>query len=166
MPNWCSNNLTIEHDDRSKVMEFVHAYKEGKVCDHYLPVPRDGNGELITDTTHPDYWYNWCVNNWGTKWDIGSDNNEIHGLKPTVVDNQATMTFDSAWSPPIGLYDKLVELGFKVDATYWEPGMAFCGIYTDGDDHYVDYTHKDMIPRRIWLDYNLEEFFDETEADA
>jgi len=159
MPNWCMNKLTISHSDRSKVMEFVHAYKEGKACDHYLPVPRDENGELIVDSSHPNYWYNWCVNNWGTKWDIGSDNNEVHGLNPTVVDNEASMTFDSAWSPPIGLYEKLHELGFSVEATYFEPGMAFCGIFEDGEEDYTEYRSKDMIPKRIWEDYNLDEFF-------
>lgn len=164
MPNWVSNNLTIEHEDRSKVMEFVQAYKEGKACEHYLPVPKDEKGELITDESSPDYWYDWCIKNWQTKWDIGSDNNETHGLNPTVVDNQATMSFDSAWSPPIGLYEKLHELGFSVEATYFEPGMAYCGIWTDGEDHYVEYTSKDMIPRRIWNDYNLDEFFADDEA--
>jgi hypothetical protein len=165
MPNWCMNSLTIEHEDRAKVMEFVHAYKEGKVCNHYLPVPRNGNGELITDESSPNYWYTWCIRNWGTKWDIGSDNNEVHGLHPTVVGNQATMTFDSAWSPPVGLYEKLVELGFKVEATYFEPGMAFCGVFQDGEDDYIEYQSKDMIPKRIWDDYNLSEFFeDEVEA--
>jgi hypothetical protein len=117
-------------------MQFVRAYKEGKVCDHYLPVPRTDDGELIIDQTHPDYWYNWCVNNWGTKWDIGSDNGEVHGLNPTIVDNEATMSFDSAWSPPIGLYEELDRLGFMVDATYFEPGMGYCGIWHDGDDLY------------------------------
>lgn len=160
MPNWCQNNLTIRHDDRSKVIEFVLAYKEGKACEHYLPVPKNDDGTVF------DGWFDWCINNWGTKWDIGSDNDETYGLHPTVVDNQATMSFDSAWSPPVGLYKKLHELGFSVDATYFEPGMAYCGIWEDGEDYYVEYTHKDMIPRRIWLDYNLDEFFDETEADA
>ena len=159
MPNWCLNNLTISHTDRSKLMEFVHAYKEGKVCDHYLPVPRTQDGELIIDQTHADYWYDWCVNNWGTKWDIGSDNGEVHGLNPTIVDNEATMSFDSAWSPPLGLYEKLVELGFSVEATYFEPGIGFCGLWQDGEDDYTEYSSNDMIPKRIWEDYNLDEFF-------
>lgn len=163
MPNWCMNNLTISHADRSKVMEFVHAYKEGKACENYLPVPKDEKGELITDSNSPNYWYDWCVNNWGTKWDIGSDNNEANGLHPTIVDNQATMTFDSAWAPPIGLYEKLHELGFSVEATYFEPGMAFCGLWKDGEDDYIEYHSKDMIPKRIWDDYNLSEFFSEDE---
>lgn len=162
MPNWCLNKLTISHEDRSKVMEFVHAYKEGKTCDHYLPVPRDEKGELITDTNSPNYWYNWCVNNWGTKWDIGCENDQAHGLKPTRVGNQVTVTFDSAWSPPIKLYEELDKLGFMVDATYFEPGMAYCGIWHDGDDLYTEYgDDKGLIPVQVWEDYSLSEFFED-----
>jgi len=147
-------------------MEFIHAYKEGKACEHYLPVPKDDKGELITDESSPDYWYTWCINNWGTKWDIGSDNNEVRGLNPTIVDNEATMSFDSAWSPPIGLYKELVLRGFRVIASYFEPGMAFCGIFEDGEEDYTEYHSKDMIPKRIWDDYNLSEFFEDDEVKA
>lgn len=147
-------------------MEFVRAYKEGKTCDHYLPVPRTEDGELIIDQTHPDYWYDWCVNNWGTKWDIGSDNNELHGLNPTIVDNEATMSFDSAWSPPIGLYKELVLRGFRVVASYFEPGMAYCGVWIDGDDLYTEYGNdKGLIPVQVWEDYNLDEFFEDDEVE-
>jgi hypothetical protein len=146
-------------------MQFVRVYKEGKVCDHYLPVPRTDDGELIIDQTHPDYWYDWCVNNWGTKWDIGSDDGEVRGLNPTIVDNEATMGFDSAWSPPIGLYEELDRLGFMVDATYFEPGMGYCGIWHDGDDLYTEYgSDKGLIPVRVWEDFGLEEFFEEEVA--
>ena len=162
MPNWCLNKLTISHHDRSKVMEFVHAYKEGKACEHYLPVPKDEKGEVITDESSPNYWYTWCINNWGTKWDIGSDNNEAHGLKPTIVDNEATMSFDSAWSPPTGLYKELVLRGFRVIASYFEPGMAYCGEWIDNNDYYIEYGNdKTLIPAQVWEDYNLEEFFEE-----
>ena len=154
MPNWCLNKLTISHEDRSKVMEFVHAYKEGKACEHYLPRPADKD------------WYEWNISNWGTKWDIGSDNGEVHGLNPTIVDNEATMSFDSAWAPPIGLYEELNKLGFGVDATYFEPGMGFCGIWHDGDDLYTEYDEKGSIPVKIWEDYNLEEFFSNDEVEA
>ena len=165
MPNWCLNRLTIEHDDVTMIEEFVEAYKRGETCDHYLPVPRDKNGELITDEKHPDYWYNWCVNNWGTKWDIGSYQDETFGLHPTVVDNQATASFDSAWSPPTGLYERLVELGFKVDATYWEPGMGFAGRWIDGDDQYHEAagSYKDF-PQDLIEQYNMDEFYEEEEV--
>ncbi len=155
MPNWCLNKLTISHEDRSKVMEFVLAYKEGKACEHYLPRPADKD------------WYEWNISNWGTKWDIGSDNGEVHGLNPTIVDNEATMSFDSAWSPPIGLYKELVLRGFRVVASYFEPGMGYCGVWIDGDDLYTEYgDDKGLIPVQVWEDYNLAEFFSDDEVEA
>jgi hypothetical protein len=149
------NNLTVEHTDPAMVDRFEAAYNRGETCNEFIPVPEDiGEG-----------WYDFCVNNWGTKWDIGCENTRTHGLKPTRVGNQVTVTFDSAWAPPIGLYEELDRLGFMVDATYFEPGMAYCGIWHDGEDLYTEYTDKSMIPVRIWEDYNLEEFFeDEVEA--
>ena len=154
MPNWCLNKLTISHEDLSKVMEFVKAYKKGKVCEYYLPRPENED------------WYSWNIANWGTKWDIGSDNGEVHGLNPTIVDNEATMSFDSAWSPPLGLYKELVLRGFRIIASYFEPGMSYCGIWIDGDDLYTEYGNdKGLIPVQVWEDYNLDEFFpNEVEA--
>lgn len=170
MPNWCMNKLTVSHSDKSMVDQFEKAYNEGKVCEYYLPVPKQ-NGDIVLDQEHPDYWYNWCVNNWGTKWDIGADigtdHEERYGLKATRVDNEVCCTFDSAWSPPVGLYDKLFELGYDVKATYWEPGMAFCGIWDNGVDHYCEYANKDMIPVALWNDYDMAEFFkDDEEVNA
>ena len=46
--------------------------------------------------------------------------------------------FDTAWSPPIQAMEKLCELGFSVRLMYYEPGMAFCGIWEDGHDDYYD----------------------------
>ena len=160
MPNWCLNNLTIEHSDPAMVDRFERAYNAGKTCHEFIPVPEDiGDG-----------WWDFCVNNWGTKWDIGadigSDKEEYYGLKATRVGNQISGTFDSAWSPPIGLYEKLVELGYNVKASYFEPGMAFCGIYDNGFDNYIEYTSKDMIPVAIWNEFDLENFFADDEVEA
>ncbi len=152
MPNWCANNLTIEHEDSGMVDRFVKAYNEGNTCNEFIPKPENlGDG-----------WFDWCVDNWGTKWDIGCENDQAHGLKPTRVGNQVTVSFDSAWSPPIKLYEELDKLGFMVDATYFEPGMAYCGIWHDGDDLYTEYgDDKGLIPVRVWEDYNLGEFFED-----
>ena len=147
------NNLTVEHDDPAMVDRFETAYNAGNTCNEFIPVP-----EVIGEG-----WYDFCVSNWGTKWDFGGAGNR--GLDATRVGNQVSCTFDSAWAPPVGLYEKLVELGYSVEATYFEPGMAFCGIWDNGDDLYTEYSDKDMIPVRIWEDYNLDEFFeDEVEA--
>jgi hypothetical protein len=160
MPNWCLNNLTVEHSDPSMVDRFEAAYNRGETCNEFIPVPEDIG----------DDWWDFCVNNWGTKWDIGadigSDKEEYYGLKATRVGNQVSGTFDSAWAPPVGLYEKLVELGYNVKASYFEPGMAFCGIYDNGFDNYIEYTSKDMIPVAIWNEFDLENFFADDEVEA
>lgn len=159
MPNWCLNKLTVEHSDPSMVKRFADAYNKGKTCNEFIPMPENiGDG-----------WYDWCINNWGTKWDIGADigtdKAERYGLKATVVGNQVSCSFDSAWAPPMGLYEKLVELGYNVRATYFEPGMAFCGLYDNGVDNYIEYQTKDMIPVAIWNEFDCGAYFsDEVEA--
>jgi hypothetical protein len=157
MPNWCLNKLTIEHSDKDMVDRFVKAYNKGTVCNEFIPEPNDiGDG-----------WWDWRVNNWGVKWDVGADEGtdreEWHGLKASVVGNQASCSFDSPWAPPIPLYEKMVELGYDVKASYFEPGMAFCGIYDNGADNYIEYTNKDMIPVAIWNEFDCGAFFSEDE---
>jgi hypothetical protein len=45
MPNWCLNNLTVEHSDPAMVDRFEKAYNAGKTCSEFIPVPEDiGDG--------------------------------------------------------------------------------------------------------------------------
>ena len=152
MPNWCNNTVSIAHQDPEKLRALVAAVNEGKFCDHVIPVPEDlkitagylgadDNPEQIelvrkTMANVEKYgvgnWYDFCVARWGTKWDV--DAYDTVEFDPAGV----TFGFDSAWSPPIGIYEALVEQGFSVTAFYYEPGMAFCGKWSDedGDDFY------------------------------
>ena len=145
------NNLTVEHDDPAMVDRFEKAYNAGNTCNEFIPMPEDIG----------DDWYNFCVNNWGTKWDFGGAGHR--GLDATRVGNQVSCTFDSAWAPPVGLYEKLVELGYNVKASYWEPGMGFCGIWDNGFDDYMEYRDHNEIPVGLWKEYNMDEFFEDEE---
>ena len=101
------------------VDKFIAGCKTGLFTE-FLPIPED----------EKDNWYMWCVENWGSKWDV--DN------VPVEVENGiVTANFDTAWSPPIAFFEHLIELGFEVTAYYYEPGMAFCGVFNAlGNDHY------------------------------
>jgi hypothetical protein len=163
MPNWCMNNLYISHNDPSKLQEFVDAYNSGKTCEHYLPVP----AEYYEDNGAFPRWYDYCVNTWGTKWDFGKDEYE----DPAVVeDNKVSISFNTAWSPPIQFYEKLVELDYNVRSTYFEPGMAFCGIWDNGVDNYIEYggvdDKRDIIPVALWNEYGMDEFFEMMEEEV
>jgi hypothetical protein len=58
--------------------------------------------------------------NLGTKWDVCDGNIDVDddGLS-------ATGFFNTAWEPGIDTYQKLTELGFKLDVIYFEPWYVF-----------------------------------------
>jgi Ferredoxin-like domain in Api92-like protein len=74
-------------------------------------------------------WYDWCCNNWGTKWNAVDP-----ALKRTR--NHARFNFSTAWAPPIPVIKKLAELfpALRLRLNYWEGGMGFKGriIYESG----------------------------------
>lgn len=157
MPNWCNNTVEIYHED-SAILERVRtAFKDGKLLEEFLPVPKDLhivaspgttdallNEQYKANVAQHGYatWYDYCVGEWGTKWDVGGDGAEAQDIEGGLI-----LSFDSAWSPPIAAYEKLVEQGFSVRAMYYEPGMAFAGIWEDGDDDCYEYS--DMTSEQI-----------------
>jgi hypothetical protein len=79
-------------------------------------------------------WYDYCVGEWGTKWDVGEQGcSDIH-----PEGKMLHTSFDSAWAPPVNAYEKLEELGFRVEAMFYEGGMAYAGTYSDGYDNTIE----------------------------
>ena len=99
-------------------------------------------------------WFDWCVANWGTKWDIAD------AFIGDQTPDHISITFDTAWSPPIAVYRQLEALGFEVDATYYEPGMAFVGRYTAGDDEYYEYGSETADTVREFIGADLDDAYD------
>jgi hypothetical protein len=115
------------------------AFEQERLCNEFLPNP---NGEWTWEHS---------VNTWGTKWEIAG---EIDDVEDGVV-----LTFDSAWAPPIGLYEKLYSLGYEVTARYYEPGMAFAGQYEDGSDDCYDYSGMNADEIEKYLPEELDQYF-------
>jgi hypothetical protein len=65
------------------------------------------------------------------------------------------MRFDTAWSPPLGLYERLKALGFKVNASYFEPGMQFGGFWVDGKDDYTEGADLEDFPEQLVTEYDI-----------
>ena len=184
MPNWCANTVEIRHEDPEMLERVRKGFNAGALLNEFLPVPEDLQitaGFLGKDTPEQaelerkeqeniknhgyKNWYDWCVANWGTKWDVGGDGAEALDLG-TQNGKGLILNFDSAWSPPIGAYEKLVELGFSIRAYYYEPGMAFAGIWEDGDDQFYEYggLNSDQIAEE--LPTALDEMFGISECAA
>lgn len=146
MPNWCSNVVTISSDD-SELMAKVKSAAEGATDSGFF------NALFPRPVEEEENWYGWNVNNWGTKWDTGVEITD-------QSDNEIVLTFDTAWGPPTGFYSYLVEeLGYGVEAYYYEPGMAFAGTFIDGDDNYYEYSGANSDEVKEMLPQELDEMF-------
>ena len=162
MPNWCNNTLTLTHKDPAMIQRAKDALDRGEFLSEFCPMPRElgdaiANGQadaVMIEKYGYSSWYDYCVNEWGTKWDVGEDGaSDIHP-DGTMLNTY----FDSAWSPPVAAYDKLVELGFTVDAYYYEGGMAYAGTYSNGNDDSI--SLEGMTADEIEQDYpDLNEAF-------
>jgi hypothetical protein len=106
-------------------------------------------------------WYDYCVNEWGTKWDVGSDSNPAQDIPGGLM-----LGFDSAWAPPIEAYNKLVDMGFKIRAMYYESGMCYAGIYEDGTDDYYEMSGMSSTEAEEALPVELDEAFGISESMA
>jgi len=130
MPNWNSNVVEVR-GPRKIVKELVdHKFDFQKIY------PKE-NANL--KKYGYKNWYDWCVSEWGTKWNAGGSDNEdmIVDYDEDMDDTGiALFTFSSAWAPPVGVFQKLKELhpDLYIQGRYYEPGVGFFGVWDDGDD--------------------------------
>ena len=139
MPNWCENTLTIKAN-ANKDMEDYNRLKSllketlkvdkdtgcvDNLFDSIIPIPKElHNTESPKDKPN---WYDWCVDNWGTKWDacdcfMYTEQYEEY--------NEIEFSFNTAWGPPILWLEKVGKLfpNLLLWLYYDEPGMCFRGI--------------------------------------
>lgn len=115
MPNWCTNVLVIEGEaDEIKQFRSVWSNAEYPLFNDFVPIPQE----------EQENWYDWNIENWGTKWDLTED---------TVVieesDSRLRLEFNTAWAPPTqwltSVAQKYPDLTFVV--SYYEEGVGFAG---------------------------------------
>ena len=138
MPNWCENYLCIRFNQNNQ-RELMYARKLKKAFDKerllnaivkkpkhqpdiQKPNPFFAKGGLGADEQKlfgKNNWYDWSIENWGTKWEISSD-----GDTAELENGMLTMMFRSAWSPPVQAISK-IKLPFEL--YFWESGAGYMG---------------------------------------
>jgi len=120
MPNWCYNHvdITATTDEQKDLLDRV---SRAETADGFFAMFRPIG----------EWDYNVALEKWGTKWDVEPLDVEFDG-------EMLTTSFDSAWAPPVALYEYLKEQGFGVTASYYEPGMNFGGFWNDGESIELD----------------------------
>ena len=97
MPNWCYNRVKVYGDeDTTDQIKEIHDIFENHSdpFNQIFPIPdfknipndkgelpkleqhKNDKGEVMWETynfpdgKNDDRWYHWCIENWGTKWDV------------------------------------------------------------------------------------------------
>mgnify|MGYP001469786561 CR=1 FL=1 len=144
MPNWCNNNISITGpnsviDKIEKIVKEESNNAENGLLQFFHPMPK----ELLETEAGPiaktkkekqarqarklefgaENWYDWRVNNWGTKWDACEGSIDSEGKY------ELNFSFDTAWSPPTPWLQKVTEKYrlLKFTLEYTEEGMGFEG---------------------------------------
>lgn len=145
MPNWVTNYVDIYHDDPAKLAGFKEIYEKcasdeensDRLFSHYLPCP----AELIADGG----WYDWCVQNWGTKWDAV----RCQPLGDCDPDGGLHLQFETAWAPPTEFYCFMKDQGFNIEAEYVDEAYNFIGCWADGFDECYGHDELNDLPEAL-----------------
>jgi len=144
MPNWCSNEVQIDgsEEDIAKFKEECFTDRKGvAVLDFSKVLPEPDYDKPKKDGTHNDGvqtelhsvmpdWWNWRNENWGTKWNlVPTHDGDLTAY--TVEDSESfiQLEFDTAWSPPSGIYEALVDKypDRSISWFYREDGVQMAG---------------------------------------
>ena len=156
MPNHCETDFNIygRRDQVMAVID-AHFTADGTLdCDKVIPYPEQYKEldriaeewkKTYCDATgwklKPEYegqklerprdgfnsgGYEWCCDNWGTKWGTYSGNGVIL-IEHENDTLEAQLSFESAWGPPQPVFDKLAEMypGLTFRAESFECGMQW-----------------------------------------
>lgn len=139
MPNWVDCDFIVE-GSKNELQKFKKFAKEGKKllsANKFIPYPEkyrkldeiadkaEKEGKPRPNDGFNSGGYEWCIENWGTKWGIS------HSNLVDESENRLTYALDSAWSPPLPVIQKMSEvfpeLTFKLK--YYESANGFKGTF-------------------------------------
>lgn len=185
MPNYCTNELFIQGNKeqlkqlRNQLINVDDKGYEQITFENIFPTPQalvnltsptraegdetEEDFELRQQTNKELYgatdWYNWRVQNWGTKWD-SCDTFYVTSKK----DDELNVGFSTAWAPPIGVLQKIGELYPELEITcyYIEEGVGFCGMFYTNDgmssDEEGEILYRDEDGRDVEYDSESERY--------
>jgi hypothetical protein len=164
MPNWCHNTLTVSGDE-GEVDRFIKENQGRASQNEFLSFAKS-----VPEPTYQEYddgsqrltkeglltWYDWRVENWGTKWEPSIEGPAEEKIVESVKGKTkiATYSFDTAWGPGDVWFEKITSKykSLKLCLTYGEVGSGFGGaiiadqgkIVSQSEGGAEDYLPEDM----------------------
>jgi hypothetical protein len=127
---------------------------------------KDGSARALTleerlelDAIGYRSWHDWSVDHWGTKWnaDYCSETVTIKQCRDkgseTTVDAELFYCFDTAWAPPMPIFEALAKLHSRLTfvINYEEVGMDFGGdlVFKNGGRTYYCEYYPSMYCEKV-----------------
>ena len=114
-----------------------------------------------------DNWYDWCTNNWGTKWDTTADEYDY-----TIDGDRFEVQFQTAWSVPEKLLNQVQKdyPDLYIECLFMDESGEPAGIlYTDPEDTTTVTLEADMgllqdcDGNTYWYDEDDEMYYDQND---
>ena len=147
MPNWCYNRVSIYSENTKTVDKLFDIFNNPEPFNALIPSPvwehtpnedgeysvleehKDADGKVLFTTRKfpksgktDDRWYDWQIQNWGTKWEPAEVDVE-------QCEEELEITFNTAWSPPEDIC-RAIRNQFPDVTVSWfydEPSMEVAG---------------------------------------
>jgi hypothetical protein len=149
MPNWVQVNIAIHlqnpYDDTyytdfnqatrqqrwevfNCLKRHIEEYDNDELDNGFMPF------EMLRPNPANKWSYNWCCENWGTKWDLDCNHHEVSPDGRTIFLHGQT-----AWSAPIKLVTYLCEyLGFDIECQYLSWENCEWGFYLNTEEEHFE----------------------------
>ncbi len=99
-------------------------------------------------------WYDWCIENWGTKWNAYCATSKVNYLTDPQTTLELYYSFKTAWYPCEPIIATLARMyrNIEVFYTFIDPTLETCGInhYKNGKEVFkLDGTYKENLNDEI-----------------
>lgn len=153
MPNWCDNEVWITGNadelrelfreaskPNERYDESEHAIKF--LMDNLMPIP-----EGYLDDSR---WYDWSIENWGTKWDLNQEYDETR-VYYTEGDTEGGLNYLTAWGPNRKFWRSISKRfpSLRIDLRYVEEGMFFMGQEIIQNGETLDEAYFNDVPDEL-----------------
>jgi hypothetical protein len=168
MPNWVKHNVSVS-GSKEKLENFKDQHfkmEDGELIFDFntiIPMPenifRGDLGQREKELYGKNNWYDWSLENWGTKW------NSAHVFCGDIykADKQFVLSFefDTAWATPYEIIDKMVlmhpDLFFEIQFADEDIGSN-CGYYHCEDGASLNFVDDEQFALEVWgYDDEMEE---------
>jgi len=174
MPNHTTNHIDIWTTNKDLLKKIEKGFASHTLMKTFHPMPKELEGTTAPKDT-PN-WYDWCVNNWGTKWDVYSYGEPTKRFKSAIIEKEdfsidinrdflkprkyyeLSVEFLTAWSPPTQFFDYLMDNELEILQIH-NKFIDEGGFYI-GQSNWERPNEEDEVEYSEYIYTNMEEFVD------